>query len=226
MSRQLTGSPANPSGSRLACHTAATSKPAKVQGSGACNMPAPNYSGTSGDLHSPAAPMTLGPHLIPPQTQQLPALLSPRRFSSAALKARQVPALNLNHLQRPAAMLESHKQEWGMAQHAQQDWQSAPHPQKATCPHSPHTARSSQSDATHLDHPDSYRSLSALQGVLQPAGSQHDDEGNLPAMHQQPAADTALLTGQNSHQQGILTRHEDSMSPERQEMAPTDDRCS
>ncbi|KAL3138120.1 hypothetical protein ABBQ38_005350 [Trebouxia sp. C0009 RCD-2024] len=110
------------------------------------------------------------------------------------------------------------KKEYQEAQHeadsAQQERPEAHVVQQTFLPRSPHTARSSQSDATHLDHHDSYRSDSSCQDACQSAQAAVDADPN-PELYQQqasaqqhpPIVDAALPAGDSSVFQHEMRSH-------------------
>ena len=131
--------------------------------------------------------------------------------------ARQVPCLDLKRLKQVDMLHRSPQQGSGTPQHSQQDVHpaqhaqqildaaqhaqqilaAAQHAQQAASPGSSQTARSSQSDATHLDCQDSCSSDSTSQDGSQSEASEDAPMRQSLAMHQQPKADAALLGKQS-----------------------------
>lgn len=169
------------------------------------------------------------PQCISHDSMQLSAHQAAGAEQLAASSSRKVPKLDLpcvpssdrlaqagqqRELQEPQRALQEYHEAQHEADHAQQEHPEAHVAQRTFLPGSPHTARSSQSDATHLDHHDSYRSDSTCPDACQAVQAALDADPHSEVHQQQssvqqhpPAADAGLLTGDRNVFQHEMSSH-------------------
>ena len=160
------------------------------------------------------------PQCISRDSLQLPVHQPGGAERLAPSPSKKVPELDLLCVKPSDSLYQGQQEELHETQRAQQESHEAQHEadiaqqepleahtaQQTILGQSPHTARSSQSDATHLDHHDSYRSNSSCQDACQSAQTALDTgphsklhlQQASAQQHQPPVADATLLAGDSN----------------------------